>query len=148
MRERAPGVQEWVAWMWNLRPDRFDSLPLPERVPEDLGALFDAITRVYLPYLEANAAAYANGEKLVRYSVQGVTFVEPVKPYRVWCRDRLQHGFAELDPAARSEVERAVGSEVAVRLATPSPRPVPDLISGLPLQPSPRSRTVDSWWRD
>ena len=55
-------------------------VPLPERVPDDLGALFDAITRVYLPYLEANAAAYASGEKRVRYEVRGTTFVEPSSP--------------------------------------------------------------------
>jgi glutathione S-transferase len=148
MRERAPGVQEWVARMWNLRPDRFDSMPLPDQLPGDLGALFDTLTRVYLPYLEANAAAYARGETRVRYQVQGVTFVEPVKPYRVWCRDRLEHRFAALDAAARSAVERALGaSEAVARLATPSPRPAENLIASLPLTASPRSRAVDSWWR-
>ena len=72
MRERTPGVQEWVARMWNLRPDRFASAPFPEQAPEDLAELFGTITGVYLPYLEANAAAYARGEERVRHDVRGV----------------------------------------------------------------------------
>ena len=149
MRERAPGVQEWVARIWNLRPERFASLPLPDRVPGDLGAIFAAIMRVYLPYLEANAAAYARGEQRVRYDVQGTTFDEPTKPYRVWCRDRLQRDLTRLDAAARAEVERALGSSDAIaRLATPSPRPAENVIASLPLTASPRARAVDSWWRE
>jgi len=149
MRERAPGVQEWVARMWNLRPERFASLPLPEHVPDDLGAIFDAIARVYLPYLEANGAAYARGEKHVRYTVQGTSFDEPTKPYRVWCRDRLQRELAGLGAATRAEVERALGASDAVaRLATRSPRPAENVIASLPLTASLRSRAVDSWWRE
>lgn len=147
MRERAPGVQEWVARMWNLVPDRFASLPLADRVPEDLGALFDVVTGVYLPYLDANAAAYSKGEKDVRYTVRGTTFTEPVKPYRVWCRDRLQRRLAALDDAARAEVARVLGAEAAGGLATPSPRPAENVIDALPLTPRPGAKPVDSWWR-
>jgi glutathione S-transferase len=148
MRERAPGVHEWVARMWNLRPDRFDSMPLPDRLPDDLGALCDAVTGVYLPYLDANAAAYAKSEKLVRYQVRGTTFTEPVKPYRVWCRDRLQCRLAELDEGARADVQRVIGSDEAlVRLATPSPKRVDNMIASLPLTARRESKPVDSWWR-
>ena len=147
MRERAPGVQEWVARMWNLRPDRFASLPLPDRVPGDLGAIFDAITRVYLPYLDANAAAFARGEKRVRYEVQGNAFDEPTKPYRVWCRDRLSRELAGLDAAARAEVERALGKDAALQLAKPSPRPAESVVGALPLHSGAPSGIVDSWWR-
>jgi glutathione S-transferase len=148
MRERAPGVHEWVARMWNLRPERFAAQPLPERTPGDLGPLFDAITRVYLPYLDANAAAYANGERSVRYEAQGTAFVEPTKPYRVWCRDRLSRELAQLDDAARAEVERALGSREGVaRLAAPSPKPAEPAIASLPIAASSRANLVDSWWR-
>jgi len=148
MRERAPGVHEWVARMWNLRPERLAAAPLPDRLPEDLGALLDAVTGVYLPYLEANAAAYARGERRVRYQAAGATFDEPVKPYRVWCRDRLQRGLVELDDAARARVERALGATDALaRLATPSPRPAENRIASLPLTGRATARPVDSWWR-
>jgi len=149
MRERAPGVLEWVARMWNLRPGCFAPHPLPDRLPEDLGEIFDAITSVYLPYLDANATAYANEDDYVTYQVRGVPFVEPVKPYRVWCRDCLQRGLCELDASARAEVERALGSSEPVeRLAAPSPRPARNPIGALPLTAPPRSTGIDSWWRE
>jgi glutathione S-transferase len=147
MRERAPGVQEWVARMWNLRPERLAAMPLLDRCPDDLRALLDVVAGVYLPYLDANAAAFAKGEKLVRHRVRGTAFVEPVKPYRVWCRDRLQGRLAALDDASRADVERALGSaEAVVRLATPSPRPAEKALV-LPLTERPATRPVDSWWR-
>lgn len=148
MRERAPAVHEWVARMWNLRPAHFDSLPIAERLPEDLAPLAAIITGVYLPYLEANAASYAAGEDLVSYQARGTTFVEPVKPYRVWCRDRLHDRLSELNDAARTEVRAALGSADALaRLAIPSPRKVEAMIALLPLSGPPRSTVVDSWWR-
>ena len=146
MRERAPGVQEWVARMWNLQPDRFGGDPLPDRVPDDLGALFEAVTDIYLPYLDANAAAYANGEERVRYEIRGTAFSEPVKPYRVWCRDRLQRQFTGLDAGARAAVQHVVGLAID-GLGAPSPKPVETVISALPLTAPTRTKAVDSWWR-
>ena len=149
MRERAPGVQEWVARMWNLEPERFGSAPAVDGIPDGLPRLLEAVAAIYLPYLDANAAAYADGERRVRYHVQGVTFDEPTKPYRVWCRDRLHRRFAGLDAGAHAAVERALGSRDALaRLATPSPKPAPDLIGMLPIQgDGTRAKPVDSWWR-
>jgi hypothetical protein len=148
MRERAPGVQEWVARTWNLRPARIATRPMPDRLPDDLGPLLDAVARDYLPYLDANAAAWAKGEKSVTHRVRDTTFTEPVKPYRVWCRDRLHARFVALEPAARAEVERVLGAgDAAKRLATPSPRPVECAIPPLPLTGTGRARPVDSWWR-
>jgi Glutathione S-transferase, C-terminal domain len=146
MRERAPGVQEWAARMWNLRPERFASAPLPERVPDDLGPLFDAVTSIYLPYLDANAAAYAKHETGVCYEVRGTVFTEPVKPYRVWCRDRLQRRFVELDGQVRATLQRTVGPGLE-RLGVPSPRPVDMVIDALPLTAPVEKKPVDSWWR-
>src|SRR5262245_51162132 len=134
MRERAPGVHEWVARMWNLNPQRLAAKPMPERLPDDLGPLLRAVTQDYLPYLDANAAAYGKGEKSVTYRVQNTTFTEPTKPYRVWCRGRLHSRFLELDQAARSQVERVLDSSDAVaRLLTPPPKPVECPIPPLPL---------------
>jgi glutathione S-transferase len=148
MRERAPGVYEWVARMWNLRPERIATAPLPETLPDDLGALLASVARVYLPYLEANATAHAADRDRVRYSVQGVTFEEPVKPYRVWCRDRLQRALVGLDPGARETVRRAVADDLALEgLARPSARPAEDRIEALPLRARKPGRPVDSWWR-
>jgi glutathione S-transferase len=147
MRERAPGVQEWVARMWNLRPDHVAAMPLPASCPDDLGALADAVAGVYLPYLDANAAAYAAGQAHVEYDVWGVVFREPVKPYRVWCRDRLHARFVALDAGAWGAIEAVLGSDAVGRLRAQSPKPAEDLIGPLPLRGGARARPVDSWWR-
>jgi glutathione S-transferase len=148
MRERAPGVHEWVARMWNLRPDRFAALPRVAHLPEDLGPLLGAVVGHYLPYLEANAAAYANGQKSVRYEIRGTTFVEPVKPYRVWCRDRLRVRLVALDETARDVVARVAGAGPALAsLATPSPKRVESPIASLPIAAGRGAKNLDSWWR-
>jgi glutathione S-transferase len=148
MRAHAPGVHEWVARMWNLRPQRLANQPMPEHLPDDLGPLLSAVTQDYLPYLDANAVAYAKGEKSTSCRVQNTTFTEPTKPYRVWCRDRLHSRFLELDQAARAQVERVLDSADAVaRLLMPSPKPVECPIPPLPLSGTHHAKPVDSWWR-
>jgi len=147
MRERAPGVHEWVARMWNLNPERVAAMPLVASLPADLGELGAFIAGVYLPYLDANASAYARGEKQVRYEVQGVAFVEPVKPYRVWCRDRLRGRLVELDDAARRQVRSVLSDEAIARLSARSPKPVENIFASLPLTERRSTKAVDSWWR-
>jgi glutathione S-transferase len=148
MRTHAPGVHEWVARLWNATPARTAECPLPERLPDDLGPLLFLVTGEYLPYLEANARAFAAGETRVRYTIRGTTFDEPTKPYRVWCRDRLQRALAALEPSERAAVERVMGGSGALNLlAVPSPQPAPALVDALPVPPATRRAPVDSWWR-
>ncbi len=135
-----------VVWTRRLRMGP-RMMPMPERIPDDLGRLFATIAEVYLPYLDANAAAYAKGANVVTYDVRGTAISEPVKPYRVWCRDRLRAELLGLDEGARGAVERALGAAGAARLAQPSPKPVENLIPDLPLTAPPQAKPVDSWWR-
>lgn len=148
MREHAPGAYEWVARLWNARPQRFDGTPLPGAIPGDLDALLAIVMQAYLPYLEANARAWANGETRVRYEAQGATYDEPTKPYRVWCRDRLHDHLVRLDPGERRAVEEALAApEALARLATPSPKPAEDPVGALPIPSTSEREPVDSWWR-
>jgi glutathione S-transferase len=147
MRERAPAVHEWVARMWNGRPERFANAPLPSALPGDLAPLLDAVRSAYLPYLDANARAYADGSARVRYQVQGVTFDEPVKPYRVWCRDRLRRRLVDLDARDLAELERELGRATLAGLAAPSPKAAEEPVGALPIEPTGRRKPVDSWWR-
>jgi glutathione S-transferase len=147
MRTRAPAVHEWVARMWNGRPARFASAPVPSTVPADLAPLLDAVQSIYLPYLDANAEAYASGQTRVRYRVQDVTYDEPVKPYRVWCRDRLRQRLVDLDTAALATLQRALGRDTLARLSAPSPKAAAEPLGGLPIEPTGERTPVDSWWR-
>jgi len=70
MRDTAPGVQEWVARMWNMKPQRFSSASQIEMIPDDLAALLEPVVSVYLPYLLANEAAVLAGQEQVSYAGQ------------------------------------------------------------------------------
>ena len=122
--------------------------PLPDAIPGDLGALLAIVTQAYLPYLEANAQAFAQSGKRVRYEALGASYEEPTKPYRVWCRDRLRAQLVRLEPAERRAVEKALAApEALARLATPSPKPAEDPVGALPIPSASERDPVDSWWR-
>jgi glutathione S-transferase len=150
MRTRAPAVHEWVARMWNANPQRIAQAPLPASIPDDIEPLLRLVTRDYLPYLDANAKAFANRDPHVCYKAAGVQFDEAAKPYRVWCRDRLVTAFAELSATECAMVERAIGSDATARLSQKSPRPADEILRPLPIsaqQGAPPRKPVDSWWR-
>lgn len=148
MRTRAPRVHEWVARMWNTTPDRLRDAAALVAIPDDLGALWKMVTETYVVYLRANSEAYARDERQVRYRVQGVTFEEPTKPYRVWCRDQLHQRLIDLGDADRALVASALGSPAAMHdLTTASTRAVANPIGVLPLRGERAAKPVDSWWR-
>jgi glutathione S-transferase len=109
MRERAPGVHEWQARLWNARASRTTGGLLTE-IPTDWGPILDEIGSAYLPFLNANARAWADRQRRFDAEVQGVTYRRmPVSQYRVWCLEQLRAHFEALpEPAqgaARSLLE-------------------------------------------
>lgn len=158
MRTRAPGVHEWVARMWNGSPARYseaaavgDTSDALDDVAKELLPLLVQVGRDYLPYLEANALAYAAGDATTRHRVRGVDFMEPTKPYRVWCRDELHRRFDVLPASARDSVRAlfvSAGTEAGLDLLRrPSPKPAESPIRALPIRAASSRRAVDSWWR-
>ncbi|MFT4569752.1 MAG: glutathione S-transferase [Hyphomicrobiaceae bacterium] len=148
MRERAPGVQEWVARMWNMTPERTAAGSMPSEIPTHLEPLMAAIAEIYLPYLLANEEAFAHAQHNVSYHVQGVGWTEPTKPYRVWCLNRLREEFAALATADRERVVQTIANAKAIDIldSTPASTPPP----GLPELPIPAGHAavpMDSWWR-
>lgn len=105
MRARAPAVFEWLGRMWNARARRLCAEPLLDRLPDDwLPVLRDA-GQTYLPYLAANAEAFAAGAKSFAVAIEGVTYRLPVHRYRVWCLERLQARYEKLAPDAQARVK-------------------------------------------
>jgi glutathione S-transferase len=148
VRARAPGVQEWAARLWNLRPERFAGAAPVVTVAGDVQPLLAAVASVYLPYLQATAAAVAAGKKRVSCRVQGVAWSEPAKPYRVWCLAELQRRYAELRAAERSEVAGLLGDPAAAAiLAAPPVAHEAPIVGRLPLRGEAQRKPVDSWWR-
>ncbi len=148
MRDNAPGVHEWVARMWNIKPQRFSSAAQIDKIANDLTYLLEPVASVYLPYLAANQDAVIAGEEDVSYEALGVGWTEPAKPYRLWCLDQLRQTYKALDDAARARVGDLLGANAeAVLSAAPSGK-FDKLVGPLPIAATGSKRPVlDSWWR-
>jgi glutathione S-transferase len=101
MRQRAPAVLEWVARLWNTRPENCAG-GWVAGVPEDLGPLLDEIGGSYLPYLCANVDAVAAGRKRFDAEIGGVAYRGArYSRYRVWCLQELRSHSDALPEAVR-----------------------------------------------
>jgi hypothetical protein len=149
MRDTAPGVQEWVARMWNMRPQRFSSAAQVEAIADDLHDLLAPVVSAYLPYLLANQQAVIAGQEQVTYRVLGADWNEPTKPYRLWCLDRLRSNFQSLDKAASARVADVLDSVGARENLSTSPTGHSDhLVGTLPYAATADPRPIsDSWGR-
>jgi hypothetical protein len=68
-------------------------------------ALLQLCGDTYLPFLAANAAAIAEGEKTVSVTLRGRPFEQGTFRYQAKCYDALRHRFAALQPVDRARVE-------------------------------------------
>lgn len=110
MQERAPAVYAWVARLWNARASQVGG-EWPRVIPENWSALLRDAAESYLPYLRANAQAFAQKQRRFDFEIDGVCYrALPVVQYRVWCLERLQRRYAELPDAARSAVAERLGA--------------------------------------
>lgn len=138
MRDRAPRVLAWVARLWALRPADLAAAPVPDRLPGELDALLALVTGEYLPYLAANEAAFARGERVFERIDRGVRWRESVHPYRVHCLAALRESRLALVAADRARVDARLGPAATVLAAPPSAR--------LPEGPRPGGRWLDHRW--
>lgn len=103
MRERAPGVHEWQARLWNARGSRLAG-SLVAGIPEDWSPILHEIGSAYLPFLNANAEAWKAGQRRFDAEIQGVHYRRmPVSQYRVWCLEQLRAHFEALSGVASAE---------------------------------------------
>ncbi len=102
MRERAPGVHEWQARLWNATATRVRG-ELVEGIPDDWSPILAEIGSAYLPFLNANAEAWKERRRRFDAQIQGVAYRRmPVSQYRVWCLEQLRTAFETLADPARS----------------------------------------------
>lgn len=151
MQARAPAVFEWVGRMWNARASRLADAPWP--AAGTLPALWDPILRdigeAYLPYLHANARAWADGRKHFDFDVQGVNYRKlPAVQYRAWCRERLQEHHAALVPEARAAVDAILVRAGALEPLLRDGRIASNLHQGTPPVCTPRPvGLAEKLWR-
>lgn len=139
LRERAPAVLAWVARLWAARPETLAAAPRPTTVPPDLDPLLALAARDHLPELAAHEAALATGQSEISLTMNGVPWRYPGSPYRVACLANLRTKFAALDPTARAEVQRRLGSKAVATLTAPPAAPTPTPIT--------KGRPRDRHWR-
>lgn len=105
MRDEAPHVYEWLGRMWNAKASKLDGpLVAAGTVPDDWRPILADIGASYLPYLNANARAFINGDKHYSFETEGTTYHLPVHRYRVSCLERLQARWHALAPEAQTRV--------------------------------------------
>jgi hypothetical protein len=123
MLDTAPAVFAWVARLWNARGARECGGTLDDFSDPNWDSLFASVAGDYLPYLDANAAAWARGEK--RFDLRIGATVYPSMPavrYRVAARGQLLKAWAVLDADAQSRVQaRLKASGIAAWLTTAQP---------------------------
>ncbi len=106
MRNRAPAVYEWVARMWNVKPDAKRLKPITT-IDQVLANLLVEISKTHLSQLRQNAQAYS--KNLTRYdqTIQDCLYVQvPTSRYRVWCLEELQHAWAALDDNTQAKLRQ------------------------------------------
>ncbi|MEN8719166.1 MAG: glutathione S-transferase family protein [Oceanococcaceae bacterium] len=111
MRREAPEVYSWTARMWHPPAP----VPKPQwRWPESTAwqALWQRIGGDYLPYLAANAQAWADNKR--RFDFQGCSLRlagTVTHRYRVWCRHQLLRQFRALSADDQQRVAGLIGDQ-------------------------------------
>ena len=119
LRDRAPNVLGWTARLWAATPATLeDSAPVGDP-PDDLDPLLTCISGDYLPYLEANLQAVADGVRRVRFESFGGVFDVDASPYRAAGWVALRHAFDALAPEARARVRARLGGTTVFDRAAP-----------------------------
>jgi glutathione S-transferase len=101
MRDIAPFTDHWVRRLDDASgvEGRWDS---PEQA---LGGFSEALLKIvgdlYLPFLVANADAYAQGLPRLELNVWGLPYALSPFKYQVKCLDQIRHKFAALRPSDR-----------------------------------------------
>ena len=148
MRDTAPAVHEWVARMWNIKPQGFSNASQITAISDDIQPLLEPVVEAYLSYLQVNEAAVLNEQETVSYEALDAHFTEPAKPYRLWCLDQLRKQYQLLDMEAQGSVLRTLGADASALLAKPLSGFADSIIPELPIKPTDPDRSfVDSWGR-
>lgn len=119
MRERAPMTFCWLIAMddmsgWNVG-EWHDVVAKPSAALVDLLRLS---AQTHLPFFEANARAFANGDSEVEVELWGQSYRQQPFKYQVRCFDELKRRFAALPEAARQDIEPLLDQTDCLRFLT------------------------------
>ena len=108
LREQGPAVNEWCARMWNLSPESLSCSEVTT-VPENINVFLTGFDQEYLPYLQANIAAYKADKKQFSFKdhcgEHKADRTIATSAYRIWSFNQLQKRFQELPDADKKTLE-------------------------------------------
>jgi glutathione S-transferase len=105
MRARFPSVLRWLMQLDDASGVEGDWRDPGAALPAAVTGLLAIAAEVYLPYLEANAAAIAAGAGTLRLHAWGMDYEQGVVKYQVRCLQALRAGYAGLGAPARARVD-------------------------------------------
>lgn len=111
MRRDAGRTESWIRQLDDasgVDGEWRDELPAATR------GLLGMVASIYLPFLAANDVAASAGRDRVEVDLEGHLYSQAPFRYQQKCLGILRERFAELDPAARGEVEHAIASDRAI----------------------------------
>ena len=106
-----PRIAAWVDLVEDLSGLDADAAAWFEAdaLPDTLCALLSEIGDLYLPYLQANAAAVANGDAMMETELDGRAWSQNPFPYQAKCLHWLKQSFAALSDADQALIAAAAG---------------------------------------
>jgi hypothetical protein len=86
----SPRLRAWLDRVEDLSGHIGSGWIKRELVRTHVGELLNEIGRTYVPFLVANAQAYAEGKSELQAIIDGQPWIQPVFPYQVKCLQALQ----------------------------------------------------------
>lgn len=105
LRERAPFTDHWVRRLDDASGVDGEWYPRERVLNGWLEALLRIAGELYLPFLVANAEAFARGLERLEIEVWGLPYALAPFKYQVKCLDQLRDKFAALDVADRDALQ-------------------------------------------
>ncbi len=102
MREKAPFTDHWVRRLDDASGVDGRWYPREQALSGMAEALLGIAGELYLPFLAANAQAFAKGVERLEISVWGLPYALSPFKYQVKCLDLMRDKFAALDAAHRT----------------------------------------------
>ena len=105
-RQNAPRLRAWIDHLEDCTGASVedDGWRSQEDIASSLRPLFKEIGRTYAPFLDANAAAHAAGEKQVNVEIDAKPWVQATFPYQAKCLRVLRESFAALTEKEKGNV--------------------------------------------
>ncbi len=104
-RRRAPFSFRWILQMHDQSGIDGSWRSDDEELPDIIETLLKIAGEYYFPFLNANAAASAAGDKEFSFEVGGMSYSQGVFGYQIKCLKNLKAAYAGLSEQAKSELQ-------------------------------------------